>query len=263
MKIPVGHYLSRVRGRYQRDSACLFGRRRVAINCPIPLVSFTFDDFPRSALYTGGAILRHFGLAGTYYTSLGLMGKQTASGTMFLAEDLKTLLQQRHELGCHTFDHFHSWETKPDVFEDSIVRNQLVLKELLPGASFKTFSYPISPPRVLTKRRVARHFTCSRGGGQTFNAGTADLNYLLAYFLEQSGGKAENVKDLIDQNRRVRGWLIFATHDISDSPTPYGCTPHFFEDIVQYTIKTGARILPIARALEVLGIPHLSERQLS
>jgi peptidoglycan/xylan/chitin deacetylase (PgdA/CDA1 family) len=32
-----------------------------------PVISFTFDDFPRSALVKAGAILRERGLAGTYY----------------------------------------------------------------------------------------------------------------------------------------------------------------------------------------------------
>jgi len=245
-------FLARVQGRYIRSSAHLFFKRPFAIKTEVPFISFTFDDFPRSALHTGGAILRRHGLIGTYYASFGLMGKQSPTGAMFSREDLAVLLEQGHELGCHTFGHCHAWETKPDAFEKSLVLNERVLSELVPGASFKTMSYPISPPRPGTKQKSARHFVCCRGGGQTFNVGTTDLNYLSAFFLEKTRDNPDSVKNLIDQNRLARGWLILATHDISEAPTPYGCTPQFFEDIVKYAANSGARILPVLQAWEAL-----------
>jgi peptidoglycan/xylan/chitin deacetylase (PgdA/CDA1 family) len=248
----MSHLWARVQGRYIKSTARFFFRRPFAINTEVPFISFTFDDFPRSALLTGGAILKRFRLAGTYYASFGLMGKQAPTGTIFLPEDLQVLLEQGHELGCHTYDHYDSSETETSVFEDSIIKNQRALRELYPEASFRTFSYPISPPRARTKPRVAQHFACCRGGGQTFNVGTTDLNYLSSYFLEKDRGNPEVVKNLIDENRRARGWLILATHDISKDPTPFGCTPEFFENIVQYAVSSGAHILPVAKALEVL-----------
>ena len=230
----------------------MFFRRPFSLNADEPIISFTFDDFPRSALLTGGAILERHGLAGTYYASIGLTGKEGPTGIMFLPEDLRALLERGHELGCHTFDHCHSCGTKPAEFERSIIENRLALRELLPGVSFRTFSYPISPPRPRTKQRAAKYFVCCRGGGQSFNAGTTDLNYLCAFFLEQSRDNPEVVKNLIDQNRRARGWLIFATHDVCAAPSPFGCTPEFFESIVQCAVNSGARILPVVQAWEAL-----------
>jgi len=249
----VSSYLwARVQGRYRRSAAAFFFRRPFAINSPTPFISFTFDDFPRSALLEGGAILKRFGLSGTYYASLGLMGKNALSGPIFVPEDLKALVEEGHELGCHTFDHCHSWETKTTVFENSIVENEAALQELLPEASFRTFSYPISPPRPQIKQKAAKHFVCCRGGGQTFNVGTTDLNYLRAYFLEKGRDHPETVRNLIEQNRRARGWLILATHDVCADPSPFGCTPDFFEDIVRCAVSSGARILPVVQAWEAL-----------
>jgi hypothetical protein len=37
--------------------------------------------------------------------------------------------------------------------------------------------------------------------------------------------------------------------------TRYGCTPEFFEDIVRSARSSGARILPVAEALEALRAP--------
>ena len=241
----------KVQGRLIREGARLLFRRPFIIKTELPIISFTFDDFPRSAFVRGGAILKEFGVLGTYYASLGLMGKQAPPGRMFLLEDLKMLIDQGHELGCHTFDHLHSWKTKPGAFEDSLIKNRMALGELFPGASFKTFAYPISPPRPGIKRRVARYFACCRGGGRSPNVGTTDLTNLGAYFLEQAR-HPRAVKDLIDRNRRERGWLIFATHDVCADPSPFGCTPGFFEQVVQWALESGARVLPVVEALEVL-----------
>lgn len=256
MKLNYANFWARVQGRYIRSSARLFCKRPFAINSQVPFISFTFDDFPRSALHAGGAILRRYGLTGTYYVSFGLMGKQSPTGTMFLRQDIDALLEQGHELGCHTFGHSHAWDTKPDAFEESLIRNSVALKALAPGVSFKTMSYPISLPRPRTKQKTARYFAGCRGGGQTFNVGVADLNNLSAYFLEKTRDNPDAVKNLIDQNRQAKGWLILATHDVSNQPTPYGCAPAFFEDVVQSALHSGARILPVAKVLEALrGLP--------
>lgn len=230
----------------------MFARRPFTLHSPWPLISFTFDDFPQSALQAGGAILKERGLAGTYYVSLGLLGKDGPTGRIAVADDLTRLVEQGHELGCHTFAHCDSWETPTQAFESSVRENRAALKQLFPSADFSTFSYPISPPRPRTKARMAAHFACCRGGGQTLNHGTVDLNYLAAYFLEKSRDQIQAVKDLIDRNREVRGWLILATHDIADQPTPFGCRGDFFQDVVRYAVSSGARILPVAKALKTL-----------
>lgn len=254
----VSQVVTRLESPFRRASARFFAKRPFAIATQTPIISFTFDDFPRSALLTGGAILHSFGLAGTYYASLGLMGLQAPTGAIFLPEDLKLLFEQGHELGCHTFSHCHAWDTEPRDFENAIIQNRQVLKELVPEACFKTFSYPISVPRAETKLRVSKYFECCRCGGQSFNSKNADRNYLSAYFLEKSRDNPEAIKRLIDQNSRYRGWLIFATHDISKDPTPWGCTPSLFEEIVRYAVNSGARILPVFQAYETLRARSLS-----
>lgn len=251
--LSVSQLARRARGKYQRITAHYLSQRPFAIKSQIPIVSFTFDDFPRSALLTGGVILQSFGLAGTYYASLGLIGTQSDTGAMFLLEDLKALTAQGHELGCHTFNHCHAWNTSPRLFEESVIENRRVLSTLMPATFFKTLSYPVSVPRGRTKRRVSEYFACCRGGGQTFNAGKADLNYLSAFFLEQARDNPAAIKHVIEQNSKAKGWLIFATHDISEQPTQWGCTPDFFEDVVQHSVHSGARILPVFQAYEALG----------
>ena len=229
-----------------------FGRRPCRMQLQSPLISFTFDDFPHSALINGGTILRERGFAGTYYASFGLMGKRAPTGEIFQVKDLEELVRQRHELACHTFDHCDSWETNPNEFEASIVRNQQAVAKHMPGSTLKSFSYPISWPRPQTKRRVATHFECARGGGQTFNLGTVDLNYLKAFFIEQSRDNFDVIKQTIDGNTSSNGWLIFATHDVCNAPTRFGCTRQFFDLVVEHSVRSGAAILPISEALKLI-----------
>lgn len=245
---------TRISGRLKRDSSRWFGRRMIRIAPSKPVVSFTFDDFPRSALYTGGEILRRHGCHGTYYASFGLMGKVAPTGEIFGREDVPELLRQGHELGCHTFDHCHAWDTPPSVFEDAILRNQRAAAEFAPALRMRSLSYPISGPRPGSKARAARYYACARGGSQTLNLGATDSRLLHSFFLERSGSDFSAVQSLLDRNAKCRGWLVFTTHDVSESPTPFGCTPAFFEKTVTAAVRSGAEVLPLFEAFSALCI---------
>src|ERR1044071_9553828 len=91
-------YLARVRGRIATELPTARFSMPLAVRTTFPLISFTFDDFPRSAFLEAGSILTRYGLLGTYYVSLGLMGKQSHMGPMFQSEDLKQLAGLGHEL---------------------------------------------------------------------------------------------------------------------------------------------------------------------
>ena len=239
----------RLRGRCQRSLSSATWRRPVRLRSETALISFSFDDFPASALEVGGAILRTHGTAGTFYASLGLMNQHEPVGRICSGEDLANVLEQGHELGCHTFGHCDAWATAPRVFEASILENRRALERVVPDARFETLAYPINSPRPGTKRCAGRHFSACRGGGQTINAGTMDLNNLRGFFLEQSRDRPDAIRRMIDRNQQERGWLIFATHDVRSQPSRFGCTPEFFEDVVRWATSSGAKVLPVGRAL--------------
>jgi len=246
--------LKTIGGVHKRNIARLVFRRPHNVRLDVPLISFTFDDFPRSALHAGGEILKTHGCAGTFYVSLGCLGQESPSGRLCSADDVIEAVEDGHELGCHTFSHCHSWNTNSAAYEQSILQNQATLSAIIPGARFLSFAYPISAPRPSVKRVASRYFECCREGGQKPNVGTVDLHQLGAYFLEKSRGDVEPVKQVIDRNSQMRGWLVLATHDVADAHGPYGCTPTFFLEVVKYAVQSGARIAPVGRALELLGV---------
>jgi peptidoglycan/xylan/chitin deacetylase (PgdA/CDA1 family) len=250
--------LLRARKAFDRRRAKWLDRRPFALPQGRPMISFTFDDFPRSALFTGGAILEAAGAIGTFFTSFGLMGQTAPTGEIFRASDVPHLLSRGHELGCHTFEHCPAWETPPAAYEASLRRNAAALEQAAPGRCFQTHSFPISFPGPATKRIVGKTFRACRCGGQSFVRGTVDLAYLPAFFLEQSRDDFNAIERIITANASAGGWLIFATHDVSPSPTRFGCTPEVFEKTVRHSVASGARILSVAQALDAIGVPRLS-----
>src|ERR1051326_7690424 len=82
----------------------LASSRPADIVWPGGAVSFTFDDFPRSALTAGGRILEEYGLRGTYYASLQLAGSVGDLGPMFEREDVLAAHALGPELACHTYN---------------------------------------------------------------------------------------------------------------------------------------------------------------
>jgi len=243
----------KVQGRWRRTASRVFATRPVVMRNQRPIISFTFDDFPRSAVHVAGEMLVKRGLAGTYYASFGLRGTTAPTGEIFIDEDVPVLLAQGHEIGCHTFEHHHAYDPRPDEFEASILRNREAAAALDAGIEMITMSYPISGPRPATKRRCARHFAGCRAGGQIHNSGRVDLNSLCSFFLEQSLDRPAAVRAAIDANRDACGWLVFSTHDVCEDPTPYGCPPGFFEEALDYAAGSGALLLPVSQALREIG----------
>lgn len=248
---------SRLRSRVRQNIGRVLARRPFLKRGSAAYVSFTFDDFPRSAFLSGGAILERYGVRGTYYISLGLIGVESAVGEIARLDDLHGLLRHGHELGCHTYDHLDGWSTSPQEFERSVIRNRHAFREQLSGGDLALFAYPIADPRPSTKRLIGRHFRCCRGGGQRHNSDNLDLNLLEAFFMDwRNLGHPGTVRARIDLSCAEGGWLILVTHDVCESPSQYGCTPGFLEEIVRHAAQSGARILPVGSVCDELGVPR-------
>lgn len=245
----------RVWNRWRRFTIGRYARRDFRLSSDVPYVSFTFDDFPRSAFAVGGRILAEQGVRGTYFVSLQLLGSPSVSGPIASQDDLRQLLRDGHQLGCHTFEHLDGSRSTAEAFERSIEANRAALAGSVPGGDFPVFAYPLDGPVVSIKRTVGRHFVGCRGGGQTFNSGVIDLNLLKAYFLDwRNRGNLDAIRRVIEQNAAARGWLIFATHDVAANPSDYGCEPESFKEAVRLSLQSGARVLPMMQACQELRI---------
>ena len=243
-------WLARAVAKGRRELAARAHRRPLALPGREPLVSFTFDDAPRTALVAGARVLERLGLRGTYYLSLGLLGSPGDSGPIGDAHDVRAVAAGGHELGCHTHDHLDAWQVPARAYLASVDRNAQHLAELLPGLRFETFAYPKSGARACVKPGLASRFRACRHGGQRGNEGVVDRDLLAACFLDQHMRPSLTLlRHLIDRNAARGGWLIFATHDVAPEPSRWGCTPAFLAAVARHAVASGARVLPVREAL--------------
>jgi hypothetical protein len=56
------------------------------------------------------------------------------------------------------------------------------------------------------------------------------------------------LQQVLDEVQRTKGWLIFFTHDVSDSPSPYGCTTQQLALVLEAVARREIAVLPIRDA---------------
>jgi peptidoglycan/xylan/chitin deacetylase (PgdA/CDA1 family) len=229
--------------------------RPVSLGARGPIISFTFDDFPRTALAVGGRILKSYGLRGTYYTALGLMNTSNHLGDQFRREDLETVLNDGHELASHTYNHVSSRSVSCMTFRKEVEKGRKAIEELTGQSDFGNFSFPFGEVTLNAKRAVGQDVASSRSIWSGLNGPEVDLNLLRANSLYGGLNKSAQVQELILENERRGSWLIFYSHDVSPTPSRFGCTPELFEFVVSFASSRGTRILTVAEVVTELGNP--------
>lgn len=236
----------------------------MAFTSGMPVVSFTFDDFPRSAYTVGGAVLEQFGARGTYYAAVGLMNTESELGPQFGPDDLNSLVGKGHELATHTFSHISCRFVSSSIFRADVEKGRRAIEEIA-GVRSGNFAYPFGDVTVLTKRSLSHGLMSARSIFPGLNGPEFDLNLLRANCLYGDVNQSVPAEELILHNVRQKGWLIFYTHDIRPEPSPYGCTPALFESVVSFAVRSGCRILTVKEVLGELGVqvPTPGDRTLS
>lgn len=219
-----------------------------------PVATFTFDDFPRSAWLTGGEILEAHGVRGTYFVA-GAFDPENIAGTdtvpgieYFRVEDVRAAHANGHEIGCHTFDHVDlPTQTTPRIL-DNIQRNGRYLRAIVGDAAVTSFAYPRGETDIRAKYLLGRHFAVCRGTWPGVNAGLVDLSQLRCYSLDAQFQRF-SLDTIIAQARNANGWIVFNSHDVSASPSPYGCTPQTLKTVLARLQDAGIEVLPMKHAL--------------
>jgi peptidoglycan/xylan/chitin deacetylase (PgdA/CDA1 family) len=236
-----------------------FGKRRVAQVWPRGVVSFTFDDFPKSALAAGGRVLERHGARGTYYTACHLAGTEGPLGPMFDTGDIRAAHDRGHEIACHTYSHLDCATARISTMRAEIHDNAAAVAAIIDGAVLTDFSYPFGGVSAAARKVFGDAFLSCRGIQPGINQGVPDYAELRANKIYASLFSKEALCQLIDNNQAAGGWLIFYTHDVAEAPSAYGCTGRQLDEIVAYAAAR-APILPVRDVISRLGVgrrlPH-------
>ena len=239
-----------------------FYRRTARLGNKGPVVSFTFDDFPRTALTVAAPILEGFGARGTYYVAPGLMNTTGELGELCSEADLQTLRARGHEIGSHTFTHSSCRSIALRDFHGDVTRGMTALRELT-GSDAPDFAYPYGELSLRSKKALSSSVRSARSILPGINGPEIELNLLRANSIYGDADAAPALCRLIAENVRRHGWLIFYTHDVQAKPSPYGCTPELFEHIVSTAAGSGARLLPVGEVLSDLWVKAFREEELA
>jgi peptidoglycan/xylan/chitin deacetylase (PgdA/CDA1 family) len=236
-------------------------RRRISLRIPVdrrrlPLargcLSITFDDFPKSAWEVGGPVLADHGVKATYYASGGLCGRTFDGLEQYGLDDLLAAHQAGHEIGCHTYDHFSGQRHSAEAYLASVERNKVFMRERIPGLAMRSFAYPYGHAPLAHRRRMSGMFATCRGVGRGLNGPIADRTLLASVGLELRQRKLYSLERIVEDAAERKLWLILFTHDVSERPSEYGCTPSELDAALRLTKAAGLDILPIGAMIPYL-----------
>jgi peptidoglycan/xylan/chitin deacetylase (PgdA/CDA1 family) len=210
---------------------------RFRLRNALPMVTFTFDDLPKSAATVGADILESYGARGTFYVSGGLVGIDTADWATGIADDVISLNRRGHEIGCHTFSHRRACDLDETSLADEIARNRTYLHSLDPLMPVETFAYPFGYGSYARKHQLKSEFLTCRSIVPGVNSGEVDLQFLRAVPLIDRQMSRERIDQAFDETLDNNGWLIFYSHDVADQPSLYGCSP----DLMTYALEAATR----------------------
>ncbi|MEO0465975.1 MAG: polysaccharide deacetylase family protein [Pseudomonadota bacterium] len=221
---------------------------RLANNPGRPVVSFTFDDFPKSAADTGAEIIEQCGGRATYYACTGMAGTRTVCGDMFDERNIIELVKAGHEIGAHTATHLDcAQERIPRILND-IAHNLTQLSTMgVPGA-VRQFAYPYGETSLPLKRSLRERFTAARGVLSGINGKGSDRMQLRAVEMTPDPESLKAVLNAIDVAAQQGLWLVVFTHDVSLRPSPFGVRPRHLARAARAARDAGAELLTMSEA---------------
>jgi peptidoglycan/xylan/chitin deacetylase (PgdA/CDA1 family) len=245
--------MSEARARFSHRMAMHLRVEPFRLRNETPLVSFTFDDVPKSAATVGAAILDAHDVHGTFYVIGSQVGTASPLWDMVDGDDVVALHRGGHEIACHTFSHKRACDLDAETLSAEIARNQQYLRSLDSSIRIENFAYPFGYGSFVRKRQLKTVFKSCRSIVPGVNSGTVDLQFLRAMPLIDRRIDRDGIERAFDQAQTANGWLIFYTHDVADEPSPYGCSPALLNEALEAASRRKIPVLNMAEALQCAG----------
>jgi peptidoglycan/xylan/chitin deacetylase (PgdA/CDA1 family) len=245
--------MSEARARFSHRMAMHLRVEPFRLRNETPMVSFTFDDVPKSAATVGAAILEAHDVHGTFYVIGSQVGTSSPLWDMVDGDDVVALHRGGHEIACHTFSHKRACDLDAKTLNAEVARNQQYLRSLEPSIRIENFAYPFGYGSFVRKRQLKTVFKSCRSIVPGVNSGSVDLQFLRAVPLIDRRIDRDGIERAFDEAQTANGWLIFYTHDVADEPSPYGCSPALLNEALEAASRRKIPVLNMTEALRCAG----------
>jgi hypothetical protein len=101
---------------------------------------------------------------------------------------------------------------------------------------------------------LRRRFRTARGIMPGINRGSVDPYNLAAVELRADQNYLDAADHWLEDVLQKGGWLIIFTHDVSRTPSFYGCPEDRFQSLVRRAVSGGAKIMTVDAAATALGL---------
>jgi len=213
------------------------------------IISFSFDDCPKSAFTNGLPLLEAEGWRATIYVACGLCETTNHLGLHVSEGDIVEAYKGGHEIADHTFSHVSANDVDLNTYMADIERNQQALRKLGIQQS-RHFAYPyghVTPP---LKKALRTQFETLRGV-VTAPTETQDANLLWATRV-YSNDTIELALERIETAKTTPHWLHLYTHDVRENPSQFGCSINDFRTVVNAVKESGLRVMTVDQAYETI-----------
>jgi peptidoglycan/xylan/chitin deacetylase (PgdA/CDA1 family) len=240
-----------LKGKLRRRLVRLAARRPARLSLERPMVSVSFDDPPATAAHAGARALEDRGLRGTYYVSAGLAGRQGPMGRYATREETMALHAAGHEIACHTFSHLDCGAAPRNAVEADVARNHQALADWGAGEP-ANFAYPYGDVSHGAKAALGPRYRVLRALNHGLIEAGTDLNQAPAVGVEGADGE-RTARAWLERAIRRRAWLILYSHDVSDQPTEWGCTPGALARLIDRALEAGCEVVTVAEGARRLA----------
>jgi hypothetical protein len=134
-----------------------------------------------------------------------------------------------------------------------IDRNRRYLEGLDASIRLENFAYPYGLATISRKLQLTNSFHSARGILPGVNSGTIDLQFLRSSPLIDKDIDRAGIDRVFDEAVSTGGWLIFYTHDVAATPSPWGCTPKLLRHALDAAKRRNMPIVSVAEALRRAG----------
>jgi peptidoglycan/xylan/chitin deacetylase (PgdA/CDA1 family) len=233
-------------------SAFMLASCSASAQTPQAIVTFTFDDVPKSVARVGLPILQKYRYPATVFVETRNTDGNYPDYMNW--DDVKKVADAGWEVGAHTHTHPHLTKlTDEEILEDLFTSAQKLAEHGYAPTDFAS-PYGDLDDRVLAI--IKRHYASQR---DAWPAGVNELPlkdpYHIASYEVNNDTNWSTLSSLLDDLQTKGGWLVLQVHEVTPKGQPVQgqYDTNLLEDIVERVHARGFPVLTIREALSRLS----------